>query len=381
MLKYSLGLDISSQKFDACLSSIDASQHVIIKAKRQFSNNEIGFKLLVTWLKTHCKNKEIPLVICMEATGIYYENCAFFLFNAGFKVSIILPNKAKKYFASIGIKSKNDSIDANGLSRMGAEQNLTLWQPLGNFFYLLRSLTRQLQSIQELKTSVSNQLHASEKAMYELKFVVKQQKKLLSEYNKIIEKLENEIEKHLKSNEEVFVKIKNILAIKGVGLLTIAVLLGETNGFELFNSASQLVCYSGYDVVENQSGKHHGRTKMSKKGNSRIRRSLFMPAFCAVKDKESVFFNLYERVYSKSNIKMKAYAAVQKKLLVIIYSIWKKNEMYSRSVINSGDVEKDILSPLLFTINKIVPANVALHKVIYSIEASKSDSSPLVQNY
>ncbi len=40
------------------------------------------------------------------------------------------------------------------------------------------------------------------------------------------------------------------------------------------------------------------------------------------------FISLYERVYENSKIKMKAYTAVQKKLLVLVYTLWKKKEMY-----------------------------------------------------
>lgn len=313
MLKYSLGLDMASDKFDACLSSIDAIQKVSVIATRQFPNTEKGFQALYVWIQKNQKDKNIPMVICMEATGIYYERCALFLFKSDFRVSIILPNKAKKYLQSLGLKSKTDQIDAKGLAQMGAEQNLPTWQPIGEFFYILRSLTRQLQNVQEMKTMASNQQHASALAMHELKFVQKQQKKLVATYDKMINELTAEILKHLKSNEELNRKAEKIMKIKGVGLLTVAVLLAETNGFELFTSASQLVSYAGYDAVDNQSGKHNGKTKMSKKGNSRIRRILHMPAFSVVSCKEEVFLNLYERVYSRSNIKMKAYCAVQKK--------------------------------------------------------------------
>jgi hypothetical protein len=34
-----------------------------------------------------------------------------------YNTSIILPNKAKHYLISLGLKSKNDSIDARGLSK------------------------------------------------------------------------------------------------------------------------------------------------------------------------------------------------------------------------------------------------------------------------
>lgn len=70
--------------------------------------------------------------------------------------------------------------------------------------------------------------------------------------------------------------------IKGVAQTTLAVLLGETNGFALMENTSQLVSYAGYDVVEDQSGKRAGKTKISKKGNSRIRRALYFSAITAV---------------------------------------------------------------------------------------------------
>ena len=90
MLKYSLGLDIASEKFDACLSAIDDKQYVKVISSRQFSNNEKGFKLLLDWIHKNQRYKDIPLVICMEATGVYYEQCALYLFIQGFSVSIIL---------------------------------------------------------------------------------------------------------------------------------------------------------------------------------------------------------------------------------------------------------------------------------------------------
>lgn len=200
-------------------------------------------------------------------------------------------------------------------------------------------------------------------------------------YEKSIDDLTEKLTEHLKSNSVYHEKIKNILVIKGVGLLTLAVLLAETNGFELFTTASQLVSYSGYDVVENQSGKRSGKTRMSKQGNSHIRRILHMPAFSVVRCKEPIFFNLYNRVFDRSNIKMKAYVAVQKKILVIVYALWKNNEKYdANKITNSRDEKKMTSSPYLKLEKKVVLKNPALHKVINSVDASKFDSSPYLQS-
>jgi transposase len=51
------------------------------------------------------KRKKVPLVLCMEATGVYHENCAVFS-ERKYNTSIILPNKAKHYLISLGLKSK-----------------------------------------------------------------------------------------------------------------------------------------------------------------------------------------------------------------------------------------------------------------------------------
>lgn len=328
MIKYCLGIDVSKKEFHCCISVIDQAQKVTVKSSRKCSNNKEGFKELRSWLEKHHKEKNIPLVIVMEATGIYYEQLAYYLFQNKYSVSVVLPNKAKKYLQATGIKSKNDQIDAQGLARMGAEQSLQVWQPLSTFFYELREMTRQHQSLQELKTSINNQLHAAMLGMHQIKLVIKQLKSHISMLETQIEALEKAIEKHLNKDEKVAEKVEQICKIKGLGIQTLAVILAETNGFLLFENSRQLISYAGYDVVENQSGNHRGRTRISKKGNSRIRRAMHLPAFSVVKYKQTPFLNLYERTYERNGQKMKSYVAVQKKLLVIVYALWKNNKDY-----------------------------------------------------
>lgn len=331
LVKYSLGIDISSETFDSNLSVIDSNQNVKVIASHKFPNTSEGFTHCHKWIQKHWKQKDIRLAIAMEATGVYYENCALFLFRKDYTVAVVLPNKAKKYMQSTGLKSKNDKIDAKGLARMGAEQSLRSWEPMTEFFYQLRELTRQQQSLQEHRTILLNQIHANENGMFINKMIMKQLRSLVAVIVKQIEDIEKTIEKHVTSNSEVADKVKKITRIKGVGILTVATLIAETNGFALFSAGRQLVSYAGYDVVENQSGNHKGKTRISKKGNSRIRRALHMPALSVVRWEQAAFLNLYKRTLEKHNLKMKSYVAVQKKLLVVIYSLWKKNEEYDNN--------------------------------------------------
>jgi transposase len=346
MLKYSLGLDISARTIQVCISVIDAAQKVTVKSSRKIDNTLSGFKDLEQWVDKHHKNKDVPLAVTMEATGVYYENCALYLFKQGYSVSVVLPNKAKKWLQSEGLKSKNDKIDAQGLSKMGAEKALELWEPAAEYFYELRAMTRQHQSLQEFKTAVNNQLHAEEHGMYKNKLVIKQLTQQIKFIEKQLADLEVAIEAHVASDKEIAKRVENICKIKGLSILTVAVIIAETNGFVLFKNMPQLVSYAGYDVVENQSGDHIGKTKISKKGNSRIRRCLFMPAFNMVTYRQKPFTDLYNRTFEKHGSKMKSYVAVQKKLLVIIYALWKNNIAYDIDYKNKYTRELEQVLPL-----------------------------------
>ena len=329
MVKCSLGIDISKKDFHACLSFAPESQPAKIIRTGTFLNTVDGFGKLEKWIAESLKKiPENVLHIVMEATGVYYENCALYLHKKGYKVHVVLPNKSKKYIESIGFKSKTDKSDSKGLSRMGLEQQLVLWEPMEGYYYELRSLTRHYQSVQETITAVLNQQEAISSGMYENKKVIKSLAKIKITLKKELENIKVAISNHISSNEEVDLKVNYITKIKGIGELSVAVTIAETNGFSLFTNSKQLVSYAGYDVVENQSGARVGKTKISKKGNSKIRRALHLPALNVVRYNEPVFRNFYMRNLERHGIKMKSYVAVQKKLLTTIFHLWKKNEAF-----------------------------------------------------
>ena len=327
-LRYCVGIDVGKDTLDLCVWAIDADGRVNVKGSRQFPNHVPSFEALEAWCAKHCKDKSLPVRHLMESTGVYHEQIAWQLFRADRQVSVVLPNKAKHYLMSLGHKSKNDKIDARGLARMGLEQNLPLWQPLSKEIYTLRMLTRQHQRLQELKTQSLNQQHAIMHSQIVDPFIIKQLNMLIKLYDKQIEQIGEQMEKLLAKDAVLKAKIEQLCQIKGLGLLSVTTIVAETNGFEGFDNLRQLVSFAGYDVVENQSGKRVGKTKISKKGNSRLRRMLFLPAFNAVRYGEPSCLALFGRVYERSRIKMKAYVAVHKKLLTLCYAIWRNGTEY-----------------------------------------------------
>lgn len=360
LIKYAVGIDVSKDKFDACFGEMDIQQQFEVKSRREFANNSKGYKDLEQWIAKHQKQK-LFLIISMEATGVYHESLAFYLHKQQFNVTIILPNKARKYLQSLGLKSKNDKIDARGLAKMAAEQSLELWQPMRDFFYALRMLTRHHEQLHHSRTLFSNQLHAIEHAAMQEKSVMKHLHQAIVLMDKQLEQTVKQIKQHINDNVEVKHKVENICTIKGVGLISVATVIAETNGFILFKNIPQLVSYAGYDVIENQSGNHVGKTRISKKGNSHIRRILYMPALVTITHKQKPFIDLFNRVYEKTGIKMKAYVAVQKKILEMIYTLWKKDKAFNVEYKNTSvNEEHSALFPLPENVNVTTPYKIVV---------------------
>ncbi|MFA7157345.1 MAG: IS110 family transposase, partial [Bacilli bacterium] len=241
---------------------------------------------------------------------------------------VVLPNKAKKYMQSFGYKSKNDKIDARGLSRMGAEQHLDLWHPYSENIYPLRSLTRHNEDLQQEKTVAGNRLEAQTYSSHPNKSVCKHLNSMIKLIDKQIVQTKSEINTLIDNDVILKEKFEKVETIKGVGRITVATVIAETNGFTLFNNMRQLTSFAGYDIVEKQSGNTSGKTRISKRGNSHIRRALHMPSFSAVRHDSKNIGVFYNRIYENTGYKMKGYTAVQRKLLCLIYTLWNKNEPY-----------------------------------------------------
>lgn len=328
VIAYCIGMDVDKNTFKACLIARLVSGQILVKASKTFNNNETGFKELLEWVEKHYKQTDTHRSFLMEATGVYHEHLAYFLHQQNQRVHIVLANKAKNYMKSLGIRSKNDKIDAQGLATMGVQQHLEDWKPISDKLYSLRSITRHAEALQHSKTIFSNQLEAASHSAFSDKFVIKTLKSIIKKIDKEILACRKKIENCITDDKELNAKYELFASLKGFGLMTFAVIIAETGGFELFKSQSQLVCYSGYDIVENQSGSRTGKTKMSKKGNAHIRRILHMASLNMVRYDITVFKNLYERVYDRTKIKMKGYVAIQRKLLCLVYTIWKKDESF-----------------------------------------------------
>lgn len=326
-LLQSAGIDIAKEKFDVCFKEAKNGRG-IIKGTKTFNNNSKGFLDFHHWY-TKRRRLGATLAFVMEATGVYYEELAYFLHSKDEEVYVELPQKVKYYGKSLNIKTKTDKVDAKLIADIGLErsQSLNPWNPPSEQFKAIRDVSRELSQLKKSKSAASSQLHAWRTAYGTEEEVLKIAQEHLNLLDQLIQNTEELLLNKVKQDEELYEKISRIAQVKGLGILTVTRVIAETNGFLLFHNIRQLVSYAGLDVIQDQSGQHKGKSRLSKKGNAHLREALYMPAVTAITHNDNLK-EFYARLNEKFNYKKQSLVAVMRKLLVLIYTLWKSGEDY-----------------------------------------------------
>jgi len=330
IIKQVVGVDIGMESFYVCYKIQYADESLVIKGTKSFTNDASGMIDFFTWTERRNKSPEISIIFVMEATGVYYEELAYFLHSKKLKVSVQLAQKIKYFAKSCNLKTKNDKVDSKMIAEFGMEKNLTgtdFWTPPSKNFKMIRDLSREHTSLKQSIVGIKSQLHALNFAHETNKEVVKMKKQQIAFYEKQIISVEKAMRKLVKADSKLSDKIDKIETIKGLAFVSIIKVISEANGFLLFNNIRQLVSYAGLDIIEKESGKFTGRTKISKKGNAQIRAALYMPAMSAMQYNKTLK-TFYDRVNQGRTIKKQGVIAVMRKLLILIYTLWKKDEEY-----------------------------------------------------
>ena len=322
-----VGIDCAKKDFEASFSVCDASRETKHVAGGNFANNSKGFKGILQFIKKNADSK-LPLLFVMETTGVYHQHLARFLYDNGFKVSIVVPKRAKDFSKTLMIRSVNDRIAAQYLAVMGLEKKLDLWTPPKKEYRSLKQLTREKERIQKLITITKNELEAESHDIDPLKNTIKRLNKQIKFLIEQRKEVVTEIKESIAGNATIKEEVQLLTSIPGVGEATAACVLAETEGFSQTKNRRQIVSYAGYDVINHVSGTSiNTKASISKKGNKHIRKALHMAALSSIRhDKESK--TKFIRIVSKTSIKMKGVVAIQRKLLVLCYTLLKTKKRF-----------------------------------------------------
>lgn len=329
LLKQVVGVDVAQKELVVSLGNMDEDALTHIYASKTFSNNEKGFIALVGWVGKQTV-EAFPLRYVMEATGVYHEALAVFLAAQACHISIVMPNKIANFFKTLEIKTVTDKSMASAIALFGLEKKLEDWVRPKKVFRSLRQLTRERDQLTTERTMLKNQLHAEQAEADPSGAAIERMKFRIKIINTQLRDITAETKTIIASDAEIDRTAALVTSIPGIGLVTAAVIIAETNSFELIRSKKQLTSYAGLDVKEKESGTSvKGKARISKRGNRYLRKAMYMPALAAIKHSER-YKAIFTRIVSTNGIKMKACVAIQRKLLEMAYTIVKNGKPYQK---------------------------------------------------
>jgi transposase len=302
-----LGLDVGKHKVSAALLREGR------KRDKTFSNDSDGYVAVIRWLKEHGVDR---LHACLESTGGYGEALATALYDAGHVVSIVNPSRIKAFGKTEMIRTKTDKVDAGLIARFCQLHRPDPWNPLPLNIRQIQGLSRRLDALVDMKMQEVNRLEAPGNT----KAVETSLREAVAWLDAQIANIEHQLQQLIKDDPDMRNKRELLLSIKGIGERTADRILSEMPHLEEFRNAKAVAAYVGLSPREWQSGTLRGRTRISKMGNSRLRKALYWPAISAMKSNSSIR-SFSDRLLAAGKPGMLVIAAAMRKLICLAYAV------------------------------------------------------------
>jgi transposase len=307
-----VGIDVSKSSLDVVM--VGPSGHFL---SRKFENSPAGHTGLVTWCA-----KAAPLDtvhFCMESTGPYSFGLAAYLAQEGLLVSVENPRLIKAHAVSERFQNKTDKADAAVICdycRSKAPKPWKLTDPQLREIHLLMQRLSDVESALQAERNRLEDKYLPERVRTSIQRSVEAHKEE-------VERVVHDLEACLAQRQDVVRLVRVLVKEPGVGERTAVRFLCHV-GLEAdgFDSAQQAAAAAGLNPVLVQSGLFKGHTRISKRGNSGIRATMYMATVCATVHNPKVKA-FYQRLLANGKHKMAALAACTRKLIMILFGILK----------------------------------------------------------
>jgi len=357
MLTAWCGSDVGKETFEAALKMPDEEGHPYTMKDipvKTYERSPQGVQELLCWLDTLLnpyfleKGIHLQVRVVMESTGKYSTELAIWMIAARPSLSpaIINPERAKAFTKSLGLRNKTDVTDARSLALYGYERHPVAYEPLSKEMAELKSLSRHRQTVIEMRVAEQNRAEEMHDSVLvrpmiqrHVNQLLRNEKQIEAAMCKVLEKIPS-----VKHDAEM------LKGIYGIGFVTAVVVLAELGDLRRFETGRQLSAFAGLSPCRNESGKNiYRKTRVSKKGNSRVRKALFMPAMCVIRGDNDLAYS-YHRLVSEGKPKKSALGVVMRKILILMRAIVISGEPYQNHyLIYCGKtVEKKVNKQLIF---------------------------------
>lgn len=316
-MTFYLGFDVAKLKHDYSL--INEQGHEICSGK--IKNTKVAVAGLLESLQA--KNSNTKIICVVEATGGYQDTITSVCIENSFKCLVYNPIITKQHIKASVRGKKTDKTDARIIARVG-------WSGQGREYAKEPNLNLKhlVRSSQKLS------MYSSSFRLYANHLTTQTDVTLTDEFKQLLLGIDTKIQQARKqictdieqsANGDMY---NNLKSIPGVGPYIAASIIGEIQDIKRFNSTKALIAYTGLDPKVKQSGKSLNHTgKLTKRGSSYLRRSIFIAASVA-RLHDPMFGAIYDKKKSEGKPYTVATCAVARKMLAVIRAVMLSNKPY-----------------------------------------------------
>ena len=283
---------------------------------RRFEHSKRGLRSLYNWAAKEAGDDQLHL--CMEATGVYSISVASQLVSEHQAlVSIVNPAQIAAYGRVQMKRSKTDQLDAEVIRAYAESQKPTVWKPAPKSLQQLSALVTQADAIKDCLGQWHNRRHARKFIPNLPDEVNKTQRSIERSLTTQLKKIETAIANLCAQESTLAQQVAILCTIPGVANQSAVKLLAYGQGWLTEKSAKALTAHAGLAPHHHQSGSSVNRkSRIDKRGNSKLRKTLYMPALVAVHC-NPVLIRFYQRLLNNGKPKKLALVAAMRKLLLI----------------------------------------------------------------
>lgn len=269
-----------------------------------------------TWLRQLPKGS----VVAMESTGKYHLLLARLAHAAGMRVFVLNARRVYFYAQALEVRGKTDRVDAGVIARYVAEHGDRLheWQPACGLHARIDELIRRRALVVAKRESLRQSVHGCKDVQAEFRNL----DRAMDGFVRFIDRKINEL---IKADDKLRTSrslIESVIGFGPQGSALLTVLLERVP----FASSDSLVAYSGWDPRPDDSGRKHGRRKLTKHGASYLRKQWFMVGFSAAHAK--AIKPLYQALLARGLASTEACVIIARKLLRAAYAVWKTKKPF-----------------------------------------------------
>jgi transposase len=326
--KFFVGIDISSDNYAV---SIGVEPWKIVGKTVEFDNHPNGYTAMLAWLSKQGV-KANQSVFCMEATGVYGEELAYYLVANQFRVAVEPPLKVKRAFMPHG--HKNDRVDSQQIAEYSYRfyDELRFWQPRKDILEQIQVLLSTREQFVRQKTAHMNSLRAIKRKVVKTPLAEALHEQNIQRIRKDIKLIEDEIRRLIDQDPGFGQMISLLMSIPGVGLLlaTNIMLIMQTSP-ETIDDHKQMASYIGICPYEHRSGSSIYRPDSSRFfGPERVRKLLYL-ASMSLREHDTKFKKYFLRKTAEGKSNQLVLNNIANKLVKIMCAVVRTQTPYIKN--------------------------------------------------